>query len=170
MSDVLHLTLANASSGEVPASAMEPTAEQQIAIAARGGNLTLSAGAGSGKTRVLVDRFVALAEEGVSPTAILAVTYTEKAAAEMKQRIVARFTERGEHEMRRLAESAYISTIHGFCARLLRENPIAARLDPSFSVMDDLTRGIFLDEQIEAMFDDPWFRANVASFARDFDT
>ncbi|MBC7788802.1 MAG: UvrD-helicase domain-containing protein [Anaerolineae bacterium] len=149
---------------------MEPTAEQQIAIGARGGKVTLSAGAGSGKTRVLVDRFVALAEEGVSPTAILAVTYTEKAAAEMKQRIVARFTERGEHEMRRLAESAYISTIHGFCARLLRENPIAARLDPSFSVMDDLTRGIFLDEQIEAMFDDPWFRANVASFARDFDT
>ncbi|MDQ3517214.1 MAG: UvrD-helicase domain-containing protein, partial [Gemmatimonadota bacterium] len=96
MSDVLHLVLAdapsveqasNAAASDAAASdAVAPTAEQRGAIDARGGNLTLSAGAGSGKTRVLVDRFVALAEEGVSPTAILAVTFTEKAAAEMKER------------------------------------------------------------------------------------
>ncbi|MGI9077889.1 MAG: UvrD-helicase domain-containing protein [Gemmatimonadaceae bacterium] len=170
MSDMLHLALAGISPAEQPSVALAPTPEQQSAIWARGGTVALSAGAGSGKTRVLVDRFVALVEEGVSPLAILAVTFTEKAAAEMKQRIVARFTERGEHETRRLAEAAYISTIHGFCARLLRENPIAARLDPSFRVMDDLTRGLFLDEQIETLFEDAWFRANVASFARDFDT
>ncbi len=170
MSDLLHLAAPGVTLAEKVTAPISPTSEQQRAIDARAARVTLSAGAGSGKTRVLVDRFVALAEEGVSPTAILAVTFTEKAAAEMKERIVARFTERGEHEMRRLAESAYISTIHGFCARLLRENPIAARLDPAFRVMDDLTRGIFLDEQIEELFENVWFRDNVAKFARDFDT
>src|SRR6478736_516502 len=132
--------------------------EQLEAIRARGSLVTVSAGAGSGKTRVLVERFIDLVQrDGVSPLEILAITFTEKAAAEMKERIVRRFEEREDVANRRLAEAAYISTIHGFCSRILRENPLAARLDPSFRVMDELTENIFLDEQLEALYRDAWY-------------
>lgn len=135
------------------------SAEQAAAIRARASLITLSAGAGSGKTTVLVERFIDLVQqEGVSPLRILAITFTEKAAAEMKERIVRRFEEQGDEANRRQAEAAYISTIHGFCARLLRENPLAARLDPAFRVMDELTRNIFLDEHLEALYaNDDWY-------------
>jgi superfamily I DNA/RNA helicase len=100
----------------------------------------VSAGAGSGKTTVLVERFIDLVQrDGVSPLEILAITFTEKAAAEMKERIVTRFEQRGDVANRRQAEAAYISTIHGFCSRILREHPLAAHLDPSFRVMDEVT-------------------------------
>ena len=132
--------------------------EQNEAIRARAPLVTVSAGAGSGKTRVLVERFIDLVQrDGVSPLEILAITFTEKAAAEMKERIVRRFEEREDVANRRRAEAAYISTIHGFCSRILRENPLAARLDPSFRVMDELTQNIFLDEQLEAMYRDAWY-------------
>jgi len=132
--------------------------EQDDAIRARGSLVTVSAGAGSGKTRVLVERFIDLVQrDGVSPLEILAITFTEKAAAEMKERIVRRFEEREDVANRRQAEAAYISTIHGFCSRILRENPLAARLDPSFHVIDELTQNIFLDEQLEAMYRDDWY-------------
>ena len=132
--------------------------EQLAAIRARGELITVSAGAGSGKTRVLVERFIDLVQrDGVSPLEILSITFTEKAAAEMKERIVRRFEEREDVANRRQAEAAYISTIHGFCSRILRENPLAARLDPSFRVMDELTQNIFLDEQLEAMYRDAWY-------------
>ena len=141
-------------SGERPAF----SDEQDEAIRARGALVTVSAGAGSGKTRVLVERFIDLVQrDSVSPLEILAITFTEKAAAEMKERIVRRFEERGDVANRRQAEAAYISTIHGFCSRILRENPLAARLDPSFRVMDELTQNIFLDEQLEAMYRDAWY-------------
>ena len=117
----------------------------------------MSAGAGSGKTTVLVERFLDLVRGGSSPASILAITYTEKAAAEMKERIVRRFEREGDDANRRAAEAAYISTIHGFCARLLRENALAAGLDPAFRIVDDLLRGIFLDEQLEMLYEDEWF-------------
>src|SRR5688500_16459054 len=69
--------------------------EQRAAIQARAPLVTVSAGAGSGKTTVLVERFIDLVQrDGVSPLEILAITFTEKAAAEMKERIVRRFEER----------------------------------------------------------------------------
>jgi len=148
----------------------EPTPAQRRAVEARRPLVALSAGAGSGKTKVLVDRFLALVDEGVSPLAILAVTFTDKAALEMKERIVVRFAERGDDENRRKAEVAYISTLHGFCARLLREHPLEARLDPAFAVMDDLTRGLFLDEALESLYEDEWFRERVELFAEDRET
>ena len=132
--------------------------EQLAAIRARAPIVTVSAGAGSGKTSVLVERFIDLVQrDGVSPLEILAITFTEKAAAEMKERIVRRFEECDDVPNRRLAEAAYISTIHGFCSRVLREHPIAARLDPSFRVMDELTRNVFLDEFLEELYKDPWY-------------
>lgn len=143
------------------------TEAQRLAIVGRHPVIGLSAGAGSGKTTVLVERFLSLVEEGVDPTRILAVTFTEKAAAEMKERIIRSFEESGDEVNRRLTEAAYISTIHGLCARLLRENPLAARLDPGFGIMDGLTRGIFLDEALRRLHEDEWFSATVDRFGND---
>src|SRR5678815_1272671 len=134
------------------------SAEQLAAIQARAPIVTVSAGAGSGKTSVLVERFIDLVQrDGVSPLEILAITFTEKAAAEMKERIVRRFEESGDVVNRRMAEAAYISTIHGFCSRILREHPLAARLDPSFRVMDEVTRNVFMDEYLEELYKDGWY-------------
>ena len=114
------------------------TPEQREAVERRDGPLLVRAGAGSGKTRVLVERFVAaVREDGVPADRILAVTFTEKAAAEMRSRVRARLVEEGDREAARAAESAAIATIHGFCARLLRASALAAGLDPDFRVLDE---------------------------------
>jgi len=114
------------------------TAEQRAAIADRRGSRLLAANAGSGKTAVMVERFVeAVLEDGVAVAAILALTFTEKAAGELRERLRARFTELGEHEHARAAEGAWVGTIHGFCAAVLRAHPLAAGLDPRFEVLDE---------------------------------
>ena len=113
------------------------TDEQLEAIERREGDLLLDAGAGSGKTSVLVERFVrSVLEDGLEVGAILTITFTEKAAAEMRERIRRRLRELGADEAARATEGAFISTIHGFCARLLRTHALAAGLDPAFSVLD----------------------------------
>ncbi|MGH2868433.1 MAG: UvrD-helicase domain-containing protein, partial [Solirubrobacteraceae bacterium] len=117
--------------------AAEWTAEQSWAIEHRRGDLLLDAGAGSGKTSVLVQRFVAdVLEDGIDVSAILTITFTEKAAAELRDRIRTRLRERGAFEQARATEGAFISTIHGFCARVLRSGALAAGLDPGFVVLD----------------------------------
>jgi ATP-dependent exoDNAse (exonuclease V) beta subunit len=113
------------------------TDEQLIAIERREGELLLDAGAGSGKTSVLVERFVrSVLEDGIAVAAILTITFTEKAAAEMRERIRRRLHELGADEAARATEGAFISTIHGLCARLLRAHAMAAGLDPAFTVLD----------------------------------
>jgi ATP-dependent helicase/nuclease subunit A len=113
------------------------TDEQLVAIERREGDLLLDAGAGSGKTSVLVERFVrSVLEDEIEVSAILTITFTEKAAAEMRERIRRRLRELGADDAARATESAFISTIHGFCARLLRAHALAAGLDPAFSVLD----------------------------------
>jgi ATP-dependent helicase/nuclease subunit A len=117
---------------------VELTPEQRRAVERRDGALFLEAGAGSGKTRVLVERFVrAVCDDGVPVDRILAITFTEKAAAEMKARIRARFIELAEREHAREAEGAWVSTIHGFCARVIRTHPLAAGVDPEYRVLDE---------------------------------
>jgi ATP-dependent helicase/nuclease subunit A len=111
--------------------------EQQQAVSRRRGSLLLSAAAGSGKTSVLVERFVgAVREDGIAPGRILAITFTERAAGELRQRVRARLQELGERELARDAESAFISTFHSFCARLLRAHPLAAGVSPGFGILD----------------------------------
>ena len=117
------------------------TDEQRRAIDRRDGDLLLDAAAGSGKTSVLVERFVAgVLEDGIDVSALLTITFTEKAAAEMRERIRARFRDWESHppaeEAARATEGAFISTIHGFCARVLRAHALAAGLDPAFVVLD----------------------------------
>lgn len=111
------------------------TANQLDAIDYRAQDACVVAGPGSGKTTVLVERYRALIEtHGFEPRNILAITFTEKAAANMKAKLAELFAH-DPLQLREL-ESAYVSTIHGFCARVLRENAIAAGIDPKFSVLD----------------------------------
>ncbi len=104
--------------------------------------MLLSAAAGSGKTAVLVERFVAaVREDGLGPGRILAVTFTERAAAELRERVRARLLALGERAAARETEAAIIGTFHGFCARLLRTHALAAGLDPEFAILDEPLAG-----------------------------
>jgi ATP-dependent exoDNAse (exonuclease V) beta subunit len=114
------------------------TDEQEQAVARRAEPLLLAAGAGSGKTSVLVERFVrAVLEDGVAPGKILAITFTERAAGELRERVRKRFLELGERAAARDTEAAFVSTFHGFCARLLRAHSLPAGLDPEFEILDE---------------------------------
>jgi ATP-dependent helicase/nuclease subunit A len=121
----------------------EPTPEQAAAIAARGEDVLLEAGAGTGKTGVMVERYCRLVcDSGLSPDAVLAFTFTDKAAAELRQRIRAELAQRAERGSERAASvlaglgGAWVTTIHGFCNRVLAAHPIAAGVDPGFRVLD----------------------------------
>jgi len=118
------------------------TEEQARAIDRRDGSVLVSAGAGTGKTSVLVERFVrAVLDDACPVESILAITFTEKAAAQLTGRVRRRFLELGQAELARESEAAWISTIHGFCARVLRTHALAAGLDPEFRVLDALEAG-----------------------------
>jgi ATP-dependent helicase/nuclease subunit A len=114
------------------------TDEQSRAVARRSEPILLSAAAGSGKTSVLVERFVAaVREDGIAPGKILAITFTERAAGELRARVRARLLALGDREAARDTEAAFVGTFHGFCARLLRAHPLAAGLDPDFAIIDE---------------------------------
>jgi ATP-dependent helicase/nuclease subunit A len=114
------------------------TAEQEQAVERRGEPLLLAAGAGSGKTSVLVERFArAVREDGIAPDRILAITFTERAAAELRERVRARLLALGEREAARASEGAYVGTFHGFCARVLRAHAREAGLREEFEILDE---------------------------------
>src|SRR5437773_6856919 len=124
--------------------------EQRRAVDARG-VVFVSAGAGTGKTRVLVERFArAVCDEGLDVESILVITYTEKAAGELRSRIRARLVELARPDLARALDGAWISTIHGFCHRLLRAHPFAAGLDPRFRVLDDSQGRVLRSEAFDA--------------------
>ena len=121
-------------------------------------NVTLEASAGTGKTRVLVDRYINLLRAGVDPANILAITFTRKAATEMRERIVATLraaAQRGEiaparwRELRDRIDEIAISTIDAFCLSLLREFPLEADLDPGFDVADETEVPRLIDESLD---------------------
>lgn len=115
---------------------VDPTSEQQDAIRSDHDSFTLRASAGSGKTTVLVQRYLRLVvEQGLRPDQILTITFTRKAAAEMKLRIVRELGALGRSVDAQSAETGPIQTIHSLCERILRENALAAGLDPGFTVM-----------------------------------
>ena len=121
-------------------------------------NVALEASAGTGKTRVLVDRYVNLLRAGVDPSNILAITFTRKAASEMRDRIMSTLkaaAERGElsparwRELRDRTADVTISTIDAFCLSLLREFPLEADLDPGFSLADETEVPRLIDESLD---------------------
>lgn len=140
-----------------------PTPEQAAAIQTPG-NLLIRAGAGSGKTEVLARRFVAIVAGDIAgiapipPERMAAIVFGELAAVDLRARIVKVFDERiaetppgppceALRAARRRLPLARISTIHAFCARILRENPFAAGLAPGFIVLDEFESATFLDRE-----------------------
>jgi len=121
-------------------------------------NVALEASAGTGKTRVLVDRYINLLRAGVDPAHILAMTFTRKAAAEMRDRILATLraaAARGElpparwRALRDRTSDIAISTIDAFCLSLLREFPLEADVDPGFQVADETELPRLVDEALD---------------------
>jgi ATP-dependent helicase/nuclease subunit A len=146
-----------------PASRLAPPADDPDAAAREFArdpvhNVVLEASAGTGKTSVLVTRYVNLLTRGVDPGNILAITFTRKAAAEMRERII--------RDLRRAAEQStfdrarwtairdrladiQISTIDAFCLSLLREFPLEADLDPGFGMADETEVPRLVDQSLD---------------------
>ncbi len=125
--------------------------DQQLAAVEARGRVFVSAGAGTGKTSVVVERFVrAVCDEGLDVESILVITYTRKAAAELRSRIRVALGERGRPELARRLDGAWISTIHGFCNRLLKSHPFAAGLDPRFRELDEAQSAVLRSEAFDA--------------------
>lgn len=149
---------------------MDLSESQQRAVRERERDVLIRAGAGSGKTRTLTARFMSLLEEGHAPRALAAITFTEKAAREMRNRIRRAVedhlrqpdlsAEAREHwlEVEADLDSARIGTIHGLCAAILRAHPAEAAIDPEFSVLDEgqaaLLQGDAVRQTLEAASDD----------------
>ena len=122
-------------------------------------NVALEASAGTGKTRVLVDRYVRLLEAGVAPRNILAITFTRKAAAEMRQRVMATLRQRQREggitparwrEIRDAFGDIGISTIDAFCLSLLHEFPLEAGVDPGFDLADETETPRFIESSLDS--------------------
>jgi ATP-dependent helicase/nuclease subunit A len=123
---------------------------EQLAAVEAVGDVFVSAGAGTGKTSVLVERFVrAVCERGLDVDSILVITYTRKAAAELRSRIRAALLERGRPDLARELDGAWISTIHGFCNRVLKAHPFPVGLDPRFRELDDAGAAVLRGEAFE---------------------
>src|SRR5437762_7545492 len=117
-------------------------------------NIVLEASAGTGKTRVLVERYVNLLRAGVDPDHILAMTFTRKAAAEMRERIVERLRrdlpDRRWRELRERLGDIAISTIDAFCLSIVREFPLEADVDPGFDLADETEIPRLVDEALDS--------------------
>jgi ATP-dependent helicase/nuclease subunit A len=137
------------------------TEVQKTAARERACDVAVTAGAGSGKTRTLVARYLPLLAECGSPRRIVAITFTEKAAREMRNRIRSEvrklITEAGDELSRRRwlelegrLDSARISTIHSLCQEVLRAHPVEAGLDPQFAVADENQAALLRAEAVRA--------------------
>jgi ATP-dependent helicase/nuclease subunit A len=150
---------------------MEPSAEQEPAVQARGRDVVVTAGAGSGKTSTLVARYLALLAEGCPLRGAIAITFTEKAAREMRNRVraqIRRYLEAPalpEAERERWQglygelDAARIGTIHGLCSEILHSHPAEANVDPRFTVLDEgesnLLQRQVVDETLGRAAEDP---------------
>jgi ATP-dependent helicase/nuclease subunit A len=147
---------------------MPPTPEQRRVILARGSDVAVTAGAGTGKTRTLVGRYLTLVEEGLPLESILAITFTLRAAREMRNRVrdqVRQYRELigdGDPLWAQVYEglnAARISTIHSLCAEILRRHPVEAGLDPRFDLLGEGHGALELERAVKAAMawaaDDP---------------
>ena len=120
--------------------------------------LFVDAGAGAGKTTALVERILTLVDEGVPIETIAAITFTEKAAAELRHRLRQRLAAEPISAVRQAAldglDHAPVGTLHAFARRLLLEFPVEAGLPPGFDVLDELESQLALDERWEDLQDE----------------
>lgn len=146
--------------------------EQRAAVEATTPRILVSAGAGSGKTRVLVARYLRLFEElraagePYPAQRILALTFTNKAATEMRERLVGTFS--GGADQRATRQSllrAPIGTIHGFCERVLHEHAIDAGINPEFLLLDDAEMRTLQETALDAVLADAWESSGRAGAA-----
>jgi len=132
------------------------TPEQQAAIDHRDGDLLVSAAAGSGKTRVLVERLMGQVESGANVNKFLIITYTRAAAAELRSRILDEISRRNglgaSRHLRRQRDLIYqadIGTIHAFCAKIVREFAHVLDIRPDFRVADESEARLLLRQVLE---------------------
>lgn len=145
---------------------------QQLSALDYNRNMVVTAGPGAGKTRILSHRFcfILLTDERVTLPQILTLTFTEKAAEEMKGRIYEmlisldkRFSQGGNNRLRERIRDAKdqfdknrISTIHSFCANLLREHPVESATDPDFKITQGMRQRMLLNRAIEEAIKTIW--------------
>ncbi|MEK7640902.1 MAG: UvrD-helicase domain-containing protein [Patescibacteria group bacterium] len=101
---------------------------QREAVEYTGGPILIAAGAGSGKTKTLTSRLARLIEKGVAPSKIVAITFTNKAANEMRERVAGQLATAGD--------APFIGTFHSFCARILKDEAHLANRSPNFTIYD----------------------------------
>ena len=149
------------------------TKEQQLAIDQRDKNILVAAAAGSGKTAVLVERIKKLViEEGVPIDRMLIVTFTNAAAAEMKEKIRKALIEEIDkapeqagklREQLALLARANISTFHAFALDVIRRFFYQAEIEPGFSICDDAQRTILKEDAMDLLLEN-WFAADSEEF------
>ena len=141
------------------------TEEQKRIVDDRGGELLVSAAAGSGKTRVLVERLMdRVTREGLDLDQFLVITYTKAAAGELRARIAQELSARlaeapNDRHLRRqtaLVYQAQISTIHAFCAALLRESGHLLDLDPDFRLCDEGEGHVMMAQVLEDVLEEQY--------------
>lgn len=144
----------------------ELTAQQKEAVYSIDKNVLVSAGAGSGKTHVLVERYIEVlrSEPALTIADLVAVTFTKKAASEMRTRLKARFqvlkdNAEGDERQRWLLcmadiDGARIGTIHSLCDSILKSFPVEGGVDPKFEVLDDIERAELCEDSIKEAFRD----------------
>ncbi len=153
--------------------AMEFTPMQKAAIDHRGSALLISAGAGSGKTRVLIERLMSLIEQGTDVDRFLVITYTRAAAAELRSRlssaISARLAENpADRRMRRQSALIYrarINTIHAFCSDIIRESAHAVGVRPDFRQMEESEASALLRETLDELLERKYPEGDAAFLA-----
>lgn len=124
--------------------------EQREAVQTVAGPLLILAGAGSGKTKVLTSRIAYLVQNGVRPKDILAVTFTNKAAKEMKERL-------GKIIGENTVKCMWVGTFHGICGRILRENidnynfQSGKKLDKNFTIYDETDSNAVIKQAVKKL-------------------
>ena len=137
------------------------TAEQELSIKHRGSSLLVSAAAGSGKTKVLVERLLSYVDDGADIDEFLVITYTRAAAFELREKIYEELLKRlsnssGSIKLRRqalLCRGASIDTIHSICGELLRENSHLINLPPDFRIADEAESKLLMVDVADALID-----------------
>lgn len=151
------------------------TQEQSAVVRNRGGELLVSAAAGSGKTRVLVERLLSrVQDEGLDLDQFLVITFTRDTAAELRDKVLAELNRRlaqtpDDRHLRRqttLIYRAQISTIHAFCTVFLRENSHLLDLDPDFRVADETESSLLLAQTLERLLETRYEELDHNQFAR----